>query len=56
MRQKKENPKQEKEITRKEALRKAGKYVAFTAATAIIMLTPNKSQAVSTPVNRGRGY
>ena len=45
-----------KQITRKEALRKAGKYAAFTAATAIIMLTPNKSQAVSVPLNRGRGY
>jgi hypothetical protein len=45
-----------KKITRKEALQKAGKYAAFTAATAIIMLTPNKSQAVSVPLNRGRGY
>jgi len=53
---KKLNTKPGKQITRKEALRKAGKYAAFTAATAIIMLTPNKSQAVSVPINRGRGY
>ena len=35
-----------KKITRKEALKKAGKYVALTATT-LIILTPKSSQASS---------
>jgi hypothetical protein len=54
-----ENP--EKKITRKEALQKAGKYAAFTAAAAIVMLSPKGAQADSNagqanPAGRGRGY
>lgn len=41
------NPK--KEITRKEALNKAGKYAALTAATMLIVLSPKESQAESPP-------
>ena len=44
-------------ITRKEALKKAGKYAAFTAAAAIILLSPKAAQADSSiPVGRGDDY
>jgi len=44
-------------ITRKEALKKAGKYAAFTAAAAIILLSPKEAQADSAaPDGRGTGY
>jgi hypothetical protein len=44
-------------ITRKEALKKAGKYAAFTAAAAIILLSPKEAQADSTtPEGRGADY
>jgi len=36
-------------ITRKEALQKAGKYAALTAATMLIILSPKESQAQSPP-------
>ena len=36
----------EENLTRKEALQKAGKYAAFTAA-AMLMLSPKESQATS---------
>ncbi len=36
-----------KVITRKEALKKAGKYAAFTAASMLIVLSPKESQAQS---------
>lgn len=36
-------------ITRKEALQKAGKYAALTAATMLIILSPKESQAASPP-------
>ena len=45
-----------KKLTRKEALLKAGKYAAFTAAAAVVMLSPKVSQAVSAPRQRGFGY
>ncbi len=49
--------KRELKITRKEALKKAGKYAAFTAAAAIILLSPKDAQADSTvPDGRGAGY
>lgn len=35
------------EITRKEALLKAGKFAAFTALGMMVMLSPKKSQAGS---------
>ena len=45
------------QITRKEALRKAGKYAAFTAAAAIVLLSPKDAQADSTtPDGRGADY
>ena len=50
------NEKTEETITRKEALKKAGKYAAFTAAAAIVMLSPKEAQALSGPTNTGRGY
>ena len=37
------------EITRKEALKKAGKYAALTAATMLVILSPKESQAESPP-------
>ncbi len=43
-------------ITRKEALQKAGKYAAFTAAAAVLLLSPKKSYATSgNPVDPGSG-
>lgn len=42
-------------ITRKEALKKAGKYAAFTAAAAIILLSPKEAQAQS-PAPTGSRY
>jgi hypothetical protein len=53
----KSGEKLEEKITRKEALQKAGKYAAFTAAAAIILLSPKGAQAVSNaPNQRGNGY
>jgi hypothetical protein len=53
----------DKKITRKQALKKAGKYAAFTAAASIILLSPKESQAQSpsggseaAPGGRSRGY
>jgi hypothetical protein len=40
---------QKNDITRKEALKKAGKYAALTAATMLIVLSPKESQAESPP-------
>ena len=34
-------------ITRKEALKKGGKYAAFTAAAMLTVLSPKQSQATS---------
>ena len=36
-----------KKITRKEALKKVGKYAAFTAAATIVILNPKEAQAFS---------
>jgi len=50
----KTSPSSEQEnITRKEALKKAGKYAAFTAAGMMLILKPSKSYAASTPQNPG---
>ncbi len=52
----------EKKISRKEAIEKAGKYAAFTAAAALVLLSPKTSQADSmaasetTSASRGRKY
>ena len=43
------------EITRQEALKKLGKYAAFTALGTIIMLTPKQAQAHS-PNGNGHGH
>jgi hypothetical protein len=42
-------------ITRKEALQKAGKYAAFTAAAAVLLLAPKKAMAYSAPTDLGSG-
>ena len=38
-----------KDITRKDALKKMGSYAAFAALGTMIMLNPQKAQAVSGP-------
>ncbi|MFC2118831.1 hypothetical protein ACFLSY_09345 [Bacteroidota bacterium] len=44
------------EISRKEALKKAGKYAVFTAATMLFLFSPKEAQAVSTPQPPGGGW
>jgi hypothetical protein len=44
-----------REISRKEAIRKVGKYAAATAAAMIIVLDPLKAQSTSPP-NPGEGW
>ena len=44
-----------KDITRKDALKKMGSYAAFAALGTMIMLNPQKAQAVSGPPNPGIG-
>ena len=47
----------EDRISRKEALQKAGKYAAFTAASMLIILSPAKAQTGSSlPSNPGGGW
>ncbi|MGJ5642481.1 hypothetical protein [Formosa sp. S-31] len=41
------------EITRKEALKKMGKYAAFTAIGTFAVLNPLRAQETSLPVNPG---
>jgi hypothetical protein len=51
--------KSQEKITRKEALQKGCEYAAFTAAAAIVMLSPKRAQAdspTSSPTYRGRDY
>ncbi len=51
-----------KNISRKEAIEKASKYAAFTAAAALVLLSPKTSQAgspdasESKSTSRGRRY
>jgi hypothetical protein len=40
-------------ITRKEAIKKMGKYAALTAVGTFMILNPKKAQAQSTPPNPG---
>ena len=54
-RNKKQLKASEEKITRKEALNKAGKYAAFTAASMLIILSPKASQAES-PAQPGSGW
>ena len=42
-----------KDISRKDALKKMGSYAAFTALGTMIMLNPQKAQAVSAPPGHG---
>ena len=41
-------------ITRKEAIKKMGKYAALTAVGTFMILNPKKAQAQSTPPSPGR--
>ena len=41
------------EITRKDAIKKMGKYAALTAVGTFMILSPKKAQAQSTPPNPG---
>ena len=43
-------------ISRKDAIKKAGKYAAFTAATMFMVLSPKDSQAVSATPARPPGW
>lgn len=43
-------------ITRKEAIKKMGKYAALTAAGTFLILNPKKAQAQSTPEDPGGGF
>ena len=49
------NNKQE-DITRKEAVKKLGKYAALTALGTFMILNPKKAQAQSNPPNPGGGF
>ena len=50
---KKENKNNSSDITRKEAIKKMGKYAALTAVGTFMILNPKKAQAQSTPPNPG---
>ena len=45
-----------KNISRKEALKKIGKYTALTAVGTLIILNPQKAQAASPDDNPGDGF
>jgi len=45
-----------KDISRKDALKKMGSYAAFAALGTMIMLNPQKAQAVSGPPGMGGGF
>ena len=47
---------QEEDITRKEAVKKLGKYAALTALGTFIILSPQKAQAGSVPPDAGEGF
>lgn len=47
------NDHSDNKITRKEALKKAGKYAAFTAAASMLILSPLKAQG---PLTMGGGF
>ena len=42
-----------KDISRKDAIKKMGSYVAFAALGTMIMLNPQKAQALSSPSDPG---
>ena len=43
-------------ISRKKAIKKLGKYAGLTAIGTILLLSPNKSAASSSPVTPGTGW
>ena len=45
-----------KDISRKDAIKKMGSYAAFTALGTMIMLIPQKAQAVSGPPPMGGNF
>ena len=45
-----------KDISRKDAIKKMGSYAAFAALGTIIMLNPQKAQAQSAPPGQGSGF
>ena len=45
-----------KDISRKDAIKKMGKYAAFAALGTFIMLNPKKAQAVSGPPGQGGNW
>jgi len=51
---KKESTENKDLVSRKEALKKMGKYAALTAVGSFILLSPKKAQAQSPPSNPGQ--
>ena len=49
------NKNEEQDISRKDAIKKMGKYAALTALGTFIMLNPKKAQAQS-PLDPGTGF
>tara|TARA_B100001057_G_C22011074_1_gene629814 strand:- start:12 stop:176 length:165 start_codon:yes stop_codon:yes gene_type:complete len=49
------NKNEEQDISRKDAIKKMGKYAALTALGTFIMLNPKKAQAQS-PLDPGSGF
>ena len=45
-----------KDISRKDAIKKMGSYAAFTALGTMIMLNPQKAQAQSGPPDQGGNF
>ena len=45
-----------KNITRKEAIKRMGKYAALTAAGTFLILNPKQAQAQSSPSDPGDGF
>lgn len=50
---KSEKSQEAEQISRKDALKKAGKYAAFTAGAMMFFFSPKKAQAESLPENPG---
>jgi hypothetical protein len=48
--------KNQENITRKEAVKKMGKYAALTALGTFMILSPQKAQAQSVPPDAGDGF
>lgn len=56
MNNKMKNTNKQDQITRKEALKKMGKYAALTAIGTFIVLNPKKAQATSPPDPGGNPF